>query len=138
MRILTHMLHVYTLFVSLYGLCIFFTLLFLFWFFGSKSRESLVLSFENGMMYIYRSFYSYYIQGMEDAFIDFFLLLVRYMSLVLFITRLFRNSLCTNVLISIATNKTYFFSFDFAAILNNEMTDKSFLGVNIVATSMLR
>ena len=97
-----------------------------------------MLSFENGMMYIYRSFYSYYIQAIEDAFIDFFLLLVRYMSLVLFITRLFRNSLCTNVLISIATNKTFFFSFDFAAMLNNEMTDKSFLGVNIVATSMLR
>ena len=118
--------------------CVFLRFTFLLWFFGSKSRESLVLSFENGMMYIYRSFYSYYIQGIENAFIDFFLLLVRYMSLVLFITRLFRNSLCTNVLISIATNKTYFFSFDFAAMLNNEMTDKSFLGVNILATSMLR
>ena len=44
-RILTHMLHVYTLFMSLYGLCVFFTFRFLFWFFGSKSRESLVLSF---------------------------------------------------------------------------------------------
>ena len=118
--------------------CVFLRFTFLLLFFGSKSRESLVLSFENGMMYIYRSFYSYYIQAIEDAFIDFFLLLVRYMSLVVFITRLFRNSLCTNVLISIATNKTYFFSFDFAAMLNNEMTDKSFLGVNIVATSMLR
>ena len=118
--------------------CVFLRFTFLLWFFGSKSRESLVLSFENGMMYIYRSFYSYYIQAIEDAFIDFFLLLVRYMSLVLFITRLFRNSLCTNVLISIATNKTYFFSFDFAAMLNNEMTDKSFLGVNIVETSIVR
>ena len=118
--------------------CVFLRFTFLLWFFGSKSRESLVLSFENGMMYIYRSFYSYYIQAIEDAFIDFFLLLVRYMSLVVFITRLFRNSLCTNVLISIATNKTYFFSFDFAAMLNNEMTDKSFLGVNILVTSMLR
>ena len=118
--------------------CVFLRFTFLLWFFGSKSRESLVLSFENGMMYIYRSFYSYYIQAIEDAFIDFFLLLVRYMSLVLFITRLFRNSLCTNVLISIATNKTFFFSFDFAAMLNNEMTDKSFLGVNILVTSMLR
>ena len=117
--------------------CVFLRFTFLLWFFGSKSRESLVLSFENGMMYIYRSFYSYYIQAIEDAFIDFFLLLVRYMSLVVFITRLFRNSLCTNVLISIATNKTYFFSFDFAAMLNNEMTDKSFLGGNILATSML-
>ena len=69
----------HTLFTSRYGLCVFFTFRFLFWFFGSKSRESLVLSFwGKRMMYGYQSFCLSNILRMRDAFFDCIFLLVRY------------------------------------------------------------
>ena len=114
-RTLTHMLHTYSFYVSVWSLCIFYVPFFLFWFFGSKSRESLVLSFGGKrMMYCYQCFCLNIIPRINDAFID-------YTSS--FVKKIFyefpdlTNSLLINVLTS-THNEILWYSTNFLFVIN--------------------